>query len=274
MPLYVLGIGAHPDDNEGSIGGTAALFRRRGDVVRFVSVTDGSKGHFAPEYIADPHALAVRRQAEAEAAASLIGAEYESLGIPDGEVYVTPAATEAMVRLIRSFGPPGRGPDLVLLNRPCDYHRDHRYTAQLVLDATYMLTVPPMCPDARHLDRMPVFAYWQDQFTEGGAFRADVVVPIDSVIETKMSMICCHESQFFEWLPFNRGELGTFPRDPAERRRVVSARWKSYAAAYRERFAPLLAGTPAESSQFVEAFQISEYGRRPSPEELPTPFPV
>src|SRR5438270_10519631 len=134
MSRYVLCIGAHPDDNEGSIGGTAALFRRRGDVVRFVSVTDGSKGHFAPEYIADPEALARRRHAEALAAAGVIGAEYRTMGVPDGEVYVTPAATEEMVRLIRGFGPPGQGPDLVLLNRPNDYHRDHRYAAQLVLD--------------------------------------------------------------------------------------------------------------------------------------------
>src|SRR3712207_7656203 len=46
-----------------------------------------------------------------------------------------------------SWGPPGVGPDLVLVNRPNDYHRDHRYTAQLVLDATYLLTVPLMAPD-------------------------------------------------------------------------------------------------------------------------------
>ena len=92
------------------------------------------------------------------------------MGLHDGEVYVTQAATGSMVRIIRSYGPPGHGPDLVLLNRPNDYHRDHRYTAQLVLDATYMLTVPPMCPDTRHLEHMPVFAYWNDVFTEGGSF--------------------------------------------------------------------------------------------------------
>src|SRR2546423_15406098 len=191
---YILCIGAHPDDNEGSVGGTAARFRIRGDAVKLVSVTDGSKGHFAPEYIHDPDALASRRAEEARAAAAVIGAEYESMRIPDGEVYVTQSATEEMIRLIRSFGPPGHGPDLVLLNRPSDYHRDHRYTAQLVLDATYMLTVPPMCPDTRHLDRMPVFAYWQDDFTEGSPFRADVVVPIDDTIEQKIDMVCAHAS--------------------------------------------------------------------------------
>ena len=148
---YILCVGAHPDDCESSIGGTAALLCKRGDHVKFVSVTDGNKGHFRPEYISDPAALARRRLAEAQAAVSIIGAEYECMGIPDGEVYVTPAATKAMVNVIRRFGPPGHGPDMLLLNRPCDYHRDHRYAAQLVLDATYMLTVPMMCPETRHL---------------------------------------------------------------------------------------------------------------------------
>ena len=275
MPRYVLCIGAHPDDNEGSIGGTAALFRRRGDVVRFVSVTDGSKGHYAPEYIHDPESLAERRYQEARAAADVIGAEYKSMRLPDGEVYVTQANTEEMVRLIRSFGPPGQGPDLVLLNRNTDYHRDHRYTAQLVLDATYMLTVPPMCPDTRHLDRMPVFAYWADDFTEGGPFRPDVVVPIDAVMEQKIDMICAHESQFVEWLPYNAGELDGFPADAAGRRERVGARYKAKAAARRTQYAEALArqGT-SENAQYVEAFQISEYGRKPTAEELRSLFPL
>src|SRR2546423_7332979 len=106
---YILCIGAHPDDNEGSIGGTAAMFRKRGDAVKLVSVTDGSKGHFAPEYIHDPDALASRRAEEACAAAAVIGAEYESMHISDGEVYVTQSATEEMVRLVRSFRPARQG---------------------------------------------------------------------------------------------------------------------------------------------------------------------
>ncbi len=275
MSLHVLCIGAHPDDIEGHIGGTVALMRRRGDVVRFVSVTDGSKGHFAPEYIHDPSLLVERRRQEAYAAAGLIGAEYEILDIPDGEVYVDRANTEHMVRLIRSFGPPGQGPDLVLLNRPTDYHRDHRYTAQLVLDATYMLTVPPMCPDVRHLDRMPVFAYWHDDFTEGGPFRADVAVPIDDAIEMKIDMACRHESQFFEWLPYNAGVLNDFPMEPAGRRKRIAERYYESARHQRQKHAALLSALPnAAAIQYLESFQISEYGTQPSAEDVARLFPV
>ena len=129
------------------------------------------------------------------------GGEYQTLGVADGEVYITPPLTEQMIRAIRSFGPAGHGPDLVLLNRPSDYRRDHRYTAQLVLDAVYMLMVPFMCPETPELDRMPVLAYWFDSFNEGGPFRPDVVVPIDRVADAKARIVVEHESQLFEWLP-------------------------------------------------------------------------
>jgi N-acetylglucosamine malate deacetylase 1 len=262
----ILFIGAHPDDDDLSGGGLAALCRRRGDQVLFLSVTNGDKGHFAPEYIADPAALARRRMAEGEAAVAVIGARFETLGARDGEVYVTPEMTEAMVRLIRGFGTPGQGPDLVVLNRPNDYHRDHRYSAWLALDATYMLTVPMFCPDSRHLDRMPVFAYWFDRFTEGGAFRPDVVVPIDAVMEEKVAMALAHESQFFEWLPFNAGTAGGVPQDAAGRREYVSRRVHQRAAGVKEGCGAT--GAAFADFQYAEAYQISEYGRRPAPEEL------
>lgn len=269
MPIHVLSIGAHPDDSEHAVGGTAALFRQRGDEVRFVSVTDGSKGHYLPEYISDPEALAHRRYNESLAATGVIGATYDTMHIPDGEVYVTQANTEEMVRLIRSFGNPGEGPDLVLLNRPTDYHRDHRYTAQLVLDATYILTVPPMCPDTRHLDRMPVFAYWHDDFTEGGPFRADVVLSIDRTMEKKVEMVCAHESQFFEWIPYNVGVLDQVPSDYEQRREWLGANYRRRAAGIAKKYSDRL----PEGTKYAEAFQISEYGRRPGPEELRTLFP-
>jgi N-acetylglucosamine malate deacetylase 1 len=267
----ILFIGAHPDDDDLSGGGLAALCRQRGDEVLFVSVTNGDKGHFAPEYIADPAALARRRMAEGEAAVAVIGARFTTLGARDGEVYVTPELTEAMVRVIRGFGPPGQGPDLVLLNRPNDYHRDHRYSSRLVLDATYMLTVPMFCPDTRHLDRMPVFAYWFDRFTEGGAFRPEVVVPIDAVMEEKVDMALAHESQLFEWLPFNAGNTADVPADAPGRREFIRRRVRARAEAVK---AGCFSSDPAPTDfQYAEAYEICEYGRRPSPDELGELFP-
>jgi LmbE family N-acetylglucosaminyl deacetylase len=274
---HILCIGAHPDDNELSVGGTAAKLRARGDAVKFVSVTNGDKGHFYDEYKQDPSKLAARRLIEAQNAAAVIGASYQTLGVHDGEVYVDLPTTEAMVRCIRTFGEPGKGPDLVLLNRPVDYHRDHRYSAQLVLDATYMLTVPLMCPDTRHLDRMPVFAYWYDDFRDLVPFRADIAVPIDDVIEQKIDMACAHVSQMFEWLPYNGGHLDRVPpeSDAAGRREMIAKsvrargehRRQKVSAALEQWFGPI-------DAHYAEAFQICEYGRVPSEDELRDLFPM
>lgn len=274
---HILCIGAHPDDNEFSVGGTAALFRQRGDAVHFVSVTNGDRGHYYEEYIKHPSFLAERRLHEARAGASVIGATYETLGVRDGEVYVDKPTTEAMIRCIRSFGKAGTGPDLVLFNRPQDYHRDHRYASQLVLDATYMLTVPTMCPETRHLDRMPVFAYWYDDFNEVAAFRADVVVPVDSVMDLKTEALSAHVSQVFEWLPYNGGTLEKVPpkSDPEGRKRMVREWLERRGKWRREKTnAVLEAQGGGADVQNVEAFQICQYGRVPSAEEIRELFPI
>lgn len=272
--MHILYIGAHPDDCDFSCGGSALLFAQRGDAVKFVSVTNGDRGHMAPEYAADRSRLAARRMEEGRRAVELFGGEFESLGVPDGDVYVTPELTERMIRLIRAWGPPGQGPDLVLFNRPNDYHRDHRYTAQLVLDATFMLTVPLMCPDVRHLDRMPVFAYWFDRFREGGLFRPDVVVPIDSVLERKAELALAHESQLFEWLPYNAGTAANVPSDAEGRRRYARERMEARGAWVAEACRESAPGLVPGGCRAAEAFQISEYGRQPGPEELSALFPM
>ncbi len=273
---HILCIGAHPDDNEFSVGGTAAKWAARGDAVHFVSVTNGDKGHFAAKYIAAPHRLAERRLVEARFAASLIGASYQTLGIHDGELYVGPEASEAMIRCIRSCGEPGRGPDLVVFNRPQDYHRDHRYASQTVIDATYMLTVPMICSDVRHLDRMPVFAYWYDDFRDVVPFRPDVVVPIDEVMEQKVAMVCAHESQVFEWLPYNGGKLDEVPHasDAAARKRMINAVLVGRDGGRLQRLCTVNPGLKNISAKCVEAFQMCEYGLRPDATDLSDLFPV
>jgi N-acetylglucosamine malate deacetylase 1 len=276
MTRHILFIGAHPDDCDLSSGGTAAQLTARGDRVKFVSVSNGNKGHYYPEYIADPSRLAARRVEEGKTAAAVIGAEFETMGISDGEIYVTPEATEQMVRVIRRFGLEGHGPDLVVLNRPVDYHRDHRYSAQLVLDATFMLTVPMMCPDTPHLSRMPVFAYWFDRFTEYGAFEPQVVVPIDAVLEQKVEMAIAHASQLFEWLPYNAGNLDQVPADAAGRREFVTRRVVSRGEAVLARCRAKLEERlgPNTNVRCAEAYRISEYGRQPGAEEVAALFPL
>lgn len=261
MKKTILAIGAHPDDCDISVGGTSALWAAAGHTVHFASLTDGSRGHYQEQYLRDPEELVLRRRAEARAACALIGARYHCLGITDGEVVPNVESLRRVVRLIREVAP-----DLIVCNRPNDYHRDHRYAARLVLDAAYMLTVPFFCPESLHMQQEPVIAYWWDCFHEEGRFRTDVVVPIRSVWETKVAMVAAHESQVFEWLPYNMGILGEVPEGRTERLAALQGWLRTRHAEFAQR-CDLPSGDP------VEAFQISEYGRRPDDSTIGQLFP-
>ena len=134
--INILVFGAHPDDCDIKAGGVAALYVQRGHRVKFVSITNGDAGHH--EMGGGP--LAKRRYAEAQAAADVIGIEYELLDNHDGELMPTLENRYKIIRTIREFRP-----DLIMTHRPNDYHPDHRYTSTLVQDAAYMVTVPDIC---------------------------------------------------------------------------------------------------------------------------------
>jgi LmbE family N-acetylglucosaminyl deacetylase len=177
-PLRVIVFGAHPDDCELKAGGTAALWAQKGHKVKFVSVTNGDIGHHEMAGAI----LARRRTAEVERCARILGITTEVLDNHDGELMPTLENRRAITRKIREWKA-----DLVISPRPNDYHPDHRYTAVLVQDAAFMVIVPSFCPDVPALRKNPVFMYSEDGFRKPNPFQADVVVPIDSVIDKKMA---------------------------------------------------------------------------------------
>ncbi len=257
--LRMMIVGAHPDDCEFAAGGLAALGAKRGWEIRFLTATSGDAGHH--EMKRAP--LKARRRLEARRAAAVIGARADSLGEPDGGIYVTPRTTDRMIAAIRQFDP-----DVLVTHRTCDYHRDHRATAQLVLDASFMLMVPLTCPRVRAVRRMPVILYHSDRFSEGPAFRPDLVFDITAVLPLKVRMLLEHVSQMREWLPWlaGRREIGRrnpLPVDAALRRDLAE---RSRATA--RRFAGALRRKYRRAPAAAEAYQISEYGRRPSAAEL------
>src|SRR5436305_650109 len=217
-PLRLLIIGAHPDDADYHAGGTAALYRAAGHVVKMVSLTNGDAGHQTLRGAE----LARRRRAEAMAAGAVIGASYDVLDNHDGELIPTLENRGQVIRLIRSFQP-----DLVLTHRPNDYHPDHRYTSALVQDAAYMVTVPAVVPDTPHLARDPVIAYLPDDFQKPYPFQPAVVVDVGDVIEQIEGMLHCHVSQFYEWLPYNGGRLHLVPADDSARREWLTSQIRS-----------------------------------------------
>ncbi len=253
--LRILVIGAHPDDCDIKAGGVAALYRQDGHEVRFVSLTNGESGH----HRLSGEKLATIRRQEAAAAGKVIGIQYDVLNNQDGYLLPSLPARLEIIALIRRCRP-----DLILTHRPNDYHPDHRYTSQLVCDAAYMVTVPPVVPEVPALREDPVIAYFSDGFTRPYPFSPTVVVDIEPVIEWVVDMLDCYKSQFYEWLPYNRRQEEVVPADTAARRRWLGeqfrAQIKPLAEKYREQLIHIYGEQQGRPIRYIEAFEPCEYG--------------
>lgn len=267
--LRIICFGAHPDDCELRAAGVAAKWTAQGHHVKFVSVTNGDIGHWD---IAGG-ALALRRTAEVNRCARILGVESEVLDIHDGELMPTLENRRTITRLIR-----GWKADIVMCHRPNDYHPDHRNVGVLVQDAAYMVTVPFFCPDTPYLTRNPVFLYFEDRFQKPNPFTPAVVVSIDDVIEKKMSCVEALASQFYEGGCC--GGISSLPETAqaqANRKQQVydnfKRRFAASASRFRAKMSELYAGQAGARAGYAEAFELCEYGRQPTRQELMTLFP-
>jgi len=267
--LRIIAFGAHPDDNELRLAGTAAKWAALGHHVKFVSVTNGDIGHW--QEAGGP--LARRRTQEVQQAAKLLGITTQVLDLHDGELEPTLENRRTITRLIRDWKA-----DIVLGHRPEDYHPDHRAVGQLVRDASYMVTVPFFCPDTPHLERNPVFLSYEDRFTRPDPMRGEIVVAIDDVVEKKLAAVEAMPSQFYEG-GANGGPALVPGDEPGKARRKTEVRegfkrrFASTAQRFRDKLRELYGAQRGDAVQYAEAFEISEYGRRPTAEEMRRLFP-
>jgi len=270
-PLTLLVVGAHPDDCAIKAGGIAATYVEAGHDVTFCSMTDGSAGH----HEMDRAPLAARRKRETEAVAETLGVDYRVFDVRDGELEPTLRNRRRLIRFVREVEP-----DLVLGPRPNDYHPDHRYCAQLLRDAAYMLIVPNVCPDAPPLDANPVFGYVADAFRKPAPFEPDVALDVSDAVDRKIDALDCHESQMYEWLPYTFGELDAVPDGEAARREWLANDGLSHLVEHTEmnvadRFRAELReryGDEGATVGHAEAVEISEYGAPLTSERRETLF--
>jgi LmbE family N-acetylglucosaminyl deacetylase len=266
--LNIIVFGAHPDDCDNKIGGTAALFAEMGHKVKFVSVTNGDAGHFEK----GGGVLAKIRRAEAIEAGKRLGVKYTVLDNHDGELLPTLDVRHQIIREIRNWNA-----DVVITHRPVDYHPDHRYTGVLVQDAAYLVIVPNVVSDTPPLKKNPVFLYLQDHFQKPYPFQPDIAVDITNVLNKKMDGLDAHKSQFYEWLPWTEGELANVPRDKSKRLDYLKKIWGGMGTItpeIRQSLIKWYGAKAGESVQYAEAFEICEYGKQPTDEEIQALFPM
>ena len=132
-------IAAHPDDADFGAAGTSALLAQAGWEVRYLVVTDGSKGSDDPKFTTET--LVATRDKEQRDAARVLGvASVGFLGYTDGELTYSRELLGDITREIRAFRPHAvftHDPEPVIHDQGFINHNDHRITGLTTVDAVY-----------------------------------------------------------------------------------------------------------------------------------------
>lgn len=186
--MRILAVGAHPDDLELLCAGTLAKYSKEGHTVVMAHMCNGNKGHFT----IPPEELASMRAEEAKKSAEIIGAEIIQGEYPDLELGIDENSKRTAVDVIRRARP-----DVIITHSPDDYMVDHINTSRLIVEASFIATLPHYKSDyPAHNVIPPVF--FMDTLA-GVNFIPTEYVDITDEIEIKEKMLLCHQSQYI-WL--------------------------------------------------------------------------
>lgn len=192
----------HSDDAEYGVAGTVARWVREGRQVIYVVCTNGDKG--TSDVNLRPEELVKIREREQLEAAKLLGVrEVVFLRHPDQGLEDTPEFRKELVRLLRMHRP-----ETVVTADPYRryiWHRDHRITGQVVLDAVFPYArdyhaYPDLIEEGLFPHKVREILFWG---SEDINFRSDITDTFD----VKMAALHCHKSQVGD-RPFQGFEQG------------------------------------------------------------------
>jgi len=186
----VMVVTPHPDDAEYGVAGTVVRWVSQGKEIVYVVCTNGDKG--TSDASVKPEELAKTREEEQIAAANLLGVrEVIFLRHPDQGLEDTPEFRKEIVRLIRMYRP-----ETVVTADPYRryiWHRDHRMTGQVTLDAIFpyardIFSYPDLAKEGLDPHKVKEVLLWG---TEDVNYRSDITKTFD----VKLSALRCHKSQ-------------------------------------------------------------------------------
>jgi len=180
----------HPDDAEYGVAGTVVRWVSQGKEIVYVVCTNGDKG--TSDTSVKPEELAKTREEEQIAAANLLGVrEVIFLRHSDQGLEDTREFRKEIVRLIRMYRP-----ETVVTADPYRryiWHRDHRMTGQVTLDAIFpyardIFSYPDLAKEGLDPHKVKEVLLWG---TEDVNYRSDITETFD----VKLSALRCHKSQ-------------------------------------------------------------------------------
>ena len=201
MPSKVaIAIGAHPDDIEFYMAGTLLMLKQKGYEIHYLTVANGNCG--SVQY----NAAMTRsvRNAEARAAAKILGAHFHPSLTNDLEILYNLELVRGLAAIIREVKP-----GIVLTHSPQDYMEDHTNTSRLAVTAAFtkgmpnFKTVPPR-PTADY----DTAVYHGMSHGLCDQLRRRIVpgafVNTTSVHQTQIQALSAHKSQQ-NWLDVSQG---------------------------------------------------------------------
>ncbi|MFC1916027.1 PIG-L deacetylase family protein [Chloroflexota bacterium] len=188
---HVMVVTPHPDDAEFGVAGTVARWVKEGKDVVYVVCTNGDKG--TGDINIKPEEMAIIREQEQLAAAKLLGVrEVVFLRHADQGLEDTPEFRKEIVRLIRMYRP-----DIVVTADPYRryvWHRDHRVTGQVTLDAIFpcardLFAYPDFLEEGIMPHKVKEVLFWAS--VDDINCRLDITETFD----IKLAALRCHQSQ-------------------------------------------------------------------------------
>lgn len=185
-----LSINAHPDDAEAWNAGALRLLKDKGYRIVIATLTAGQMGGCKMSMEETEKV----REEEAKKAAAVLDADYYCLGGEDGFLMDTREMRLKVISLLRKVKA-----GIVFTHLPCDYHSDHRTTANIVESAAMISSLDPVPVEEEPLEVTPLL-YHSSPLTLSDPLGSRIADPhfyvnVSSVIDTKRKMLEHHVSQ-------------------------------------------------------------------------------
>jgi N-acetylglucosamine malate deacetylase 1 len=198
----VLAIAAHPDDIEIMMAGTLLRLRDAGWAVHYFNLSTGNCGSMTMDAAETTRV----RGAEAQTAASLLGATYYPPVANDLEIIYSADLLRKVAAVVRMASP-----QIVLTHALQDYMEDHMETARLAVTAAFSAeirnfqTTPPV-PALVSETGLAVYHALPHGLRDGlrRAAVPELIVDISDHRDAKRAALAAHRSQQ-DWLQASQG---------------------------------------------------------------------